>query len=131
MRMIMATDLKPLFALKFVIRSPVGTLMHFIVQWRKQLLDQSVGILAVQVVGASVPATVILHVRALLGIANKVEMRWTPEILLSMCIMTIGPFMFLIDMWTKAGFVTIDHKLFDRHLFLMLLKIQRESCLRH
>ena len=45
-------------------------------------------ILTVEVVWALIPASVILHVGALLSIANKVEMRWTPEILLPVRVVT-------------------------------------------
>ena len=98
--------------------------MHFVIQRREQLLNQSVGVLAIKIVRTTIPASVILHVRALLCIANEVQVRWPPEILLSVSVVTLRPFMFLIDVWTKTGFVRINHELFDGHLFEMFFKIK-------
>lgn len=50
-------------------------------------------------------------------------MWWSSEILLAMSIVALGPLMLLIDIWTKACFVRIDHKLFDAHSFLVDIKI--------
>ena len=88
-------------------------------------------VLAIKVVRARVPTAIILHVWALLCIANEVQVRWPPEILLSMCVVTVRPLMLLVDMRAKTGFVRVYHEFFYSHLLLVLFQIKGKSSFRH
>jgi hypothetical protein len=68
------------------------------------LLYQGVGVLALQKIRALVPITVICNIRALLQ-EVEIEMRRSPEVLLSMSIIALAPFVLFIDVWTKTSFV--------------------------
>ena len=105
--------------------------MQLVVQWAEQLLDERVRVLAVQVVGALVPAAVVLHVGALFEVANKVQVRRPPEVLLAVRVVAFGPLMFLVYVRTKARLVRVDHELFELHLAFMLVEVLREAALGH
>ena len=129
--MIMAAEVHPLLTLVLLVGQTIRTAMQLVVQWTEQLLDESVRVLAVQVVGTLVPAAVVLHVRAFLKVANKVQVRRPPEILLAMRVVAFGPLVLLINVRAKARLVRVDHELLELHLALVLVKILREAALAH
>lgn len=63
--------------------------MHLVVERAKQLFDERVAVLAVEVVGTLVPAAVILHIGAFLKRTYEVEMGRPPKVLLPVRIVTI------------------------------------------
>jgi hypothetical protein len=64
---------------------------------------------------------------------NKVkEQMWrSSKILLPVGIITLGPFMFFIDIWTKTCLVRIYHELLEAHLILMLIEVIGEASISH
>ena len=78
------------------------------------------GELAVEVVGALLPAAIVLHIGAPLK-EVKVEVRRPPEVLLTMSIVAFRPLMLLIDVRAKAGLVRVDHEFLQAHSLLMLV----------
>ena len=61
----MAAEVHPLLALILLVGQTIRTAVQLVVQRAEQLLDERVRVLAVQVVGALVPAAIVLHVWAL------------------------------------------------------------------
>ena len=77
-----------------------------------------------------IPTSIILYVWTFFGIIKE-KMRRSTKILLTMCIVTFRPFMFFINVRTKACFVWIDHKFFNTHLFFMLIQILGKFSVGH
>ena len=105
--------------------------MHLVVERVEQLLDERVAVLTVEVVWTRVPAAIVLDVGAFLKRAYEVEVRRSPEVLLPMRIVTLGPLVFLVDNRTEAGLVAVDHELFQAHLLLVSLQVLAEAALTH
>ena len=129
--MIMAAEVHTLLAVELLLRHSIGTAVHLVVQRAVQLLDKRVAVLAVEVVGALVPAAVLLHVGTFLKRTDKVEVWWSPEVLLPMGIVTLGPLVLLVDDGTEACLVAVDHELFKAHLLLVRLQVLTEAALIH
>jgi hypothetical protein len=55
----MTAKIEPLLALELLIRNSIRAWSELVVEWTKELFDQSVSILAVKVVLALIPAAVI------------------------------------------------------------------------
>ena len=87
-------------------------------------------ILAVEEVGALVPATVVCHVRAFLEVTEE-QMRGSSEILLPVSVVALRPLVLLIDVRTETRLVRVDHEFFETHGFLVLVQVHRELPLRH
>ena len=119
----MATEVHALLAVELLLRQSIGTAVHLIVERVEQLLDERVAVLTVEVVWTRVPAAIVLDVGAFLKRTYEVEVRRSPEVLLSMCIVTLGPLVFLVDNRTEARLVAADHELFKAHLLLMSFQI--------
>lgn len=101
LRVIVATQIEPLFALELLVWHPIRTGPQLVIQWTEELLDECVRELAVQVVRTLLPAAIFLHVRAALEIV-EIEVRRPSEVLLSMRVVAFGPFVFLVNVRTKA-----------------------------
>ena len=50
-------------------------------------------------------------------------MRRSPEVLLSVRIVALGPLVFLVNYGAKACLVRVNHKLFKAHLLLVSFQI--------
>lgn len=61
-------------------------------------------ILAIQVIRALIPTSIITYVWAFLQVMEE-EMRWSSEVLLAMRIVALTPFMLFIDVWAKTSLV--------------------------
>lgn len=118
----MAAKIKPFLALEFLFRHSIGAWSQLVVQRGEELLDQAVSVLALQEVGALVPVAIICHIGAPIQII-KVEMRGSPEILLSVSVVALGPLMLLVDVWAKTCLVGVYHKLLEAHGLLVLVEI--------
>ena len=68
------------------------------------MFDQGVGILALQKIRALIPVAIISDIWALFQIV-KVEVWWSPKILLPMSIVAFTPFVLFVDVGTKTSFV--------------------------
>ena len=88
-------------------------------------------ILAVEVVGAGVPASVVQNVRALFQRTDEVEVRRPSEVLLPMRVVTLGPLVFLVYNRAEACLVRVDHEFFEAHCFLVLVQVHGELPLCH
>lgn len=78
------------------------------------------GVLAVEVVLAVVPATVLVHEGALVRVI-EVQVRRSPEVLLAMSVVALRPFVLLVDKRTKTCFVRIYHELLNVHIFFVFV----------
>ena len=105
--------------------------MHLVIERAEQLFDERVAVLTVEVVGTLVPAAVVLDVGAFLKRTYEVEVRRSPEVLLSMCIVTIGPLVLLVYNRAEARLVAVDHELLKTHLLLVRLQVLTEAALVH
>ena len=105
--------------------------MHLVIERAEQLFDERVAVLTVEVVGTLVPAAVVLDVGAFLKRTYEVEVRRSPEVLLSMGIVTIGPLVLLVYNGAEARLVAVDHELLETHLLLVRLQVLTEAALVH
>ena len=86
------------------------------------MLNQRMGVLAVQEVRALVPITIICHVRTFFEVV-KVKVRRSSEVLLPMSIVAFRPLMLFVDVRTKTCLVRVNHEFLETHLFFMLVQI--------
>lgn len=127
----MAAEVHPLLALILLVGQTIRTAVQLVVQWAEQLLNEGVRVLAVQVVRTLVPAAVVLHVRALFKVTNKVQVRRPPEVLLAVRIVAFRPLVLLVNVRAKARLIRVDHELLELHLAFMLVEVLREAALAH
>jgi hypothetical protein len=116
----MATKIQPLLALELLVRNAIRTRPQLVVQRAEELFHQCVGELAVEVVGALLPAAIVLHIGTPLK-EIKVKVRRPPEVLLTMSIVAFRPLMLLIDVRAKASLIRVDHEFLQAHGLLMLV----------
>lgn len=79
-------------------------------------------LLASEAVGAGLPGSMLAKIWAHLG-RIIIDMGWSPEVLLSVSVVALGPVVMLVEFRTDFGLVSIDHKFFLVHFFLILVDL--------
>lgn len=104
LRMVVTAEIQSLLALELLFWDAIGAGTELVVQRTEELLNEGVRELTVKVVGALLPAAVVLDVGATLQIV-EVKVWWSPEVLLAMGVVALRPFVLLVDVRTKACLV--------------------------
>jgi len=89
-----------------------------------------VSILAVEVVFAAIPASVIVHLLAPLW-QVEVVVRWSSEILLPVRVVALAPFMLLVNQRAERGLVAIKHEFFQCEQSFEVIQVKCEAPLIH
>ena len=100
----MAAEVQSLFALKLLVWNTVWTWPKLVVEGTEELLNQRMRELTVKIVRALIPTSIILHISAPLQII-EVEMWRSPEVLLPVRVVALGPLMLLVDVRAEACLV--------------------------
>jgi hypothetical protein len=86
--------------------------------------------LAVQLVGTLVPCSILGYVRAFFW--QIIEILWgSPEVLLPMRVVAIGPLMLMVDVRAECAFVEEHHEGLQRVITIVALQLMRETLLLH
>lgn len=88
LRMVVTTEIQSLLALELLFWDAIGAGTELVVQRTEELLNEGVRELTVKVVGALLPAAVVLDVGATLQIV-EVKVWWSPEVLLAMGVVAL------------------------------------------
>ena len=129
--MIVTTEVHSLLTVEFLLWHTVRTRVQLVIEWTEQLFNKGMTVVAVKVVWALIPVAVLLHVRALFKRADKIEVRWSPEVLLPVSIVAFRPFVFLVYYGAEACLICVDHELLKTHLLLECIQILRKAPLGH
>ena len=99
-----------LSAFEFVCRSLVKAVHQLVVQWVVQDLDQSVRVFTLQLILAGIPGAIISDLGTALRVV-KVEVRWSAEVLLPVCVVALAPIVDgRVTDRTEGCLVAIEHE---------------------
>jgi len=126
----MATKVLAFGALEFICGQAVRTSPQLEVERAEQLLDEGVRVLAVQEVVALVPTALVGDHGALLHEVEE-QVGRPAEVLLSMCVVALGPLVLLVDVGAETCFVGVDHEFFCVHLLFVQLQVLRKPLIAH
>jgi hypothetical protein len=92
----MTTEISELGAAIFISRHSVFAISQFVVKWVKKSLDERVRVGAFKIVFTRVPVAILADRRAFFGLVKEHVGR-SSEILLSVRIVALTPFVFLVN----------------------------------
>lgn len=125
-----AAKIAQLSATEFIRWGSVLTVLQLVVQWVEQGLDEGMWILTVKIVFTPIPVAVFAYGWALLRLIEE-HVGWSSEVLLTVSIVTLWPFMFLVDKWTERCFIAIEHKFFKWQHTLQFVQVDSETTFVH